>query len=608
MIARTFLLLLIATLWGGFAWAEGDGVPPSPHWTAQQKSALAAIKIRLAPPVLTFGPSAVLGDTEPTFIQYGTNQFYVFSANQDPWETTGTSPTAGYSGTGSGSNAQTVGHNYNVGPPPGTVTYSSSWSGLDTSQYPSGTTTPGLLAARSPGTATDQCGSWPTSAYKIGTLWYLFVHNEGPCDYVDPLGSGQIGYTNESSSMWTSTTGAPGTWTPLTGAGSPGTIISSLAPIVPGWLTGVGDATMIPGDDGFMYAYATFYGPLSINDYQNAVARAPMTNLAPGNWTFLHGGCFCAAALNNPWDTTSNLPAADFIPYVGSSAATMLGTPYKVLIPDGKNHAYWRHTPGGSNIGGIALSISLDRKTFFTYPSPLVNYDFQNFNGRPSPDDLYLYTIMRNDVDGSSTLNEGHWALWGIYVPPNNSLNSRYGIEWPATMTIMTMPQRLSGVPQMGVALENWHNTSTGNPYSGYFRTTTVNPFAGISSDGATEAGWVQYNSLGYVMTNCPNSASNVISCDSIGAQTANRIEECWYSSTDDYQLGIDTNGTSGSCPSGWAHVRTVGWMFKAPQSFGTNPVYSCYASGTPAYHFSSVDPACNGQTVLSFLGYTMAN
>ena len=612
-----FTALAIAQAPHAHAQEQQDGLPSSPYLAAQQANPLNSLKIRLGAPVLPFGPSAVIGDTMPNFIYTGST-YYVFGANQAPWETTATSPTTGYSGTGAGSSGpsvgttavtvgyganvsgtttQVIGHNYNIGPPVGTATFPSSWSQPLPDQQ---------LAALSPGTATDQCGAWPTSSYQISGTWYLFVHNEGPCDYVDPLGSGQIGYTNESSSLWSSSTGAPGTWTAVTGANSPGTIISSLEPLAPGWLTGVGDATMIPGTDGYMYAYSTFYCPYAVCDYQNAVARAPMTNLAPGQWKFLYGGCWCAPALNNPWDTTSNLPHADLIPFVGSSVVTMPNMPYKVLAVDGKNHAYWRFSDG-SNIGGIALSISLNYSTFYTFPAPLVNYDFQNFTGRPSADDLYLYSTFRDDVTGGSVLSATHAALWSIYVPPNNSLSSRYYEEWPATISQMTMPQRLSGMPQIGVTLETWQNTSTGHAWSGHYRTTTVNPYAGIISDGATETGWATSSSLGYVMTNCPASSSSVQSCDTNGAVVANRIEECWSgASADDYQLHIDTNGTTGSCPSTWAHVRTVGWLYKAPQAFGTNPVYACEYSTT--YHYAATDPACNGNTVIGLLGYALSN
>jgi hypothetical protein len=612
------LVRLAAVLYCTSAAAQFDGVPASPALSTSITSPLAAVKIRLGPPVIPFGPT-LNADTPPNFIcpVPGSAPCYVFSSNQAPQETSATSPTTGYSAadgsttstgvtpattgygvTVSGVTTQYIGHNFNT-VPTGTASFTSKWS------QPVPDNSVGALA---PGVSTDQCGAWPTSSYKVGSLWYLFVHNEGPCDYVDPLGNGQIGYTNESSSLWQSSTAAPGTWTAVTGAGSPGTIISSTAPLVPGWLTGFGDATIIPGNDGYMYAYGTFYCQYSICDYQNSVARAPLTNLAPGNWRFLYGGCWCAPALNNPWDNVAHLPQADLIPFVGSSVTTMPQTPFKVLAVDGKNHAYWRNHPGaGSNIGGIALSISLDYRTFYTFPTPLVNYDFQNFVGRPSADDLYIYATLRDDVTGGSVLSSTHFALWAVYVPPNNSLNSRYYEQWPATMTLMTIAQQRQGIPQMGVTLETWTNSSTGNTYSGRLRSTTVNPYPGISADGATETGWAPSTSLGYLMTNCPGSTANVQDCDANGRAVASRIEECWLASGDDYGLKVDTGGTGGSCPSGWVHVRTVGWVYKSPQSFGTKPVYECFNSGG-GYHFASNDSTCGGQTQQGLLGYAMTN
>jgi hypothetical protein len=239
-------------------------------------------------------------------------------------------------------------------------------------------------------------------------------------------------------------------------------------------------------------------------------------------------------------------------------------------------------------------------------PFPLINYDVQNFNGRPTLDDLYLYAIFRNDVDGSSVLNDRHFAYWVIYVPPNNSLTSRYVLQYPASMSLMSTDQQVSGIPQMAITLETYRNASARNQYSGRLRTTTVSPIPGVMTDGATEADWTPQSSLGYIMTKCPNSV-DLNQCDAKGALVGTRIEECWQSSTDDYQLRIDTNGVSGSCPNGWTHLRTAGWLYKFPQSFATKPIYACY-NQKEEYHFSSNDAACNSQSVEGLLGYAVVD
>ena len=700
----------------------------SPYDNSPQLGPLKSLKLRLGPPVLPFGPSAY-GDMPETFVCPTPNASgcYVFNANQAPLETSATSPTSGYSGTAAGSaplsvgttpqtsgygpvvggtTTQVIGYNFNTSPI-GTSTFPSSWSQPFADH---------VLGAVYPGTATDDCGAWPISTWKYAGTEYMRVHNEGPCDYPDPLGTvnvtvngaasagqpsfnvtstsglvvgmqpfafntggltgqiasisgltitmssnlsqpltnsqvitlNEIGYTNMSGSIWASTLGAkdggPGTWTPLTGAGSPGTFISSLEPIKKGWLTGIGDGTIIVGDDGYLYDYSTYYSDGVYTDYTIVISRAPITNPAPGNWQTLYQGCFCAPSLNNPYNAAADAPYADLQYFTGSYAATMStqANPslFKVLIPDGKNHDYWRkNIPHGQNIAGIGLSISLDYKSFYTFPAPLVNYDFSNFNGRPSFDDLYVYAVFRDDVTGGSTLDPSHFALWSIYVPPNNSLSSRYFVEWPVVAGTLSKSEQNEGIPQIAVALETWHNTSTGNPYSGRYRTTTVNPTAGVTpatvtttvsgvttttvnsnADGITEPGWFNNQLLGYVATNCPNSTADIASCDANGI--ANRIGECWSgeqhmtgsaadngtASNDDYMLVIDANGTSGSCSSGWKHARTIGWLYKNQPPFGGNEIFSCYNS-TAQYHFAVAnDNTCGGLGGAVLLGWALAS
>src|SRR5262249_55756914 len=152
-----------------------------------------------------------------------------------------------------------------------------------------------------------------------------------------------------------------------------------------------------------------------------------------------------------------------------------------------------------------------------------------------------------------------HATFWTVWVPPFNGLQSRYVVGYPVAISQTTRAERLAGVPQAAVTLETWNHTS------GKKRTTTVNPYGGITSEGATEPGWSPATSLGYIMTACPNSVTSN-DCDSIGAATANRIEECWQATTNDYQLNIDNHSIYGTCPGQdhypdpgtWLHVRTA--------------------------------------------------
>jgi hypothetical protein len=560
--------------------------------TAGTPNPLSSMKLRLGPPVIEHGPAYDVGDFSPTFAMVSPTKFYVYGANQVTFGTT-TSSLLAYTGEGGGTGVNSV---------------TSLGTGDTIKSNLTATFVPNSIKPIAPALNSDICGDWVTSMNKSNGLWYAFVHNEGPCDYTDTYPNG--GYSNTSLSMWTSTSGAPGTWSPMTVPGvSNGTIISSTEVPEKSFLTGFGDGSMIPDDTGkWMYAYVAFYSDNSTSDYHTAIARAPINNLGPGNWKFMYNGSFTAPALNNPYNPATQRPQVDMLNWVGGYVATMPNTPFKVLSADGKGATtYWtKGNQGPEIIAGIPLNISQDYTSFTTMPFPLVNFDAMDWDGHNdvhSASDLYVYGILRNDTDGSSVLNPNHFALWTVYIPPYNSKNNRYTVEYPVTKTTMTSAEIASGEPQEAITLETWYNTQTGK-----FRTTTINPFAS-ATDGQTESGWTLHDTPGYIMTSCPGSA-DINQCDAAGAKIANRIEECWQPSSnsntpwnDDYQLHIDTNGTTGSCPTGWTHVRTSGWLYKAPQAFPINPIYACYeASGN--FHFSSISPSCNGQTVLNLLGY----
>jgi hypothetical protein len=443
---------------------------------------------------------------------------------------------------------------------------------------------------------------------------------------IAPIASGQtlsfnyLGFDTESSSMWKCSSDDPSSCSPMVASGvSNGTVISSLQPIKHGWLVGIGDCTMLPDDQGpiFMYAYCTNYSDSAVSDYMNVVARAPIDSLGPGYWNFLWNGVFTSPALNNQWNAAGDKPNADMYEFVASSCATMSSsaarTPYKVLCTDGKNHAYWHTIP--ENINGVNLAISLDYTTF-TKLGPILNYDFQNFGGRnntayagcvgidPSGTcgDLYLYDQLHDGTDGGSVVNPKNFYHSTTWVAPNNDLGQRYLLMIPGVLTQMTIAQQLTGVPHIAIALETYLNTSSGKR-----RSTTVSPIAGPTS-GVVEANWTTNGFLGYIMPACPNSLS-VNECDQQSAPKANRIEECEYAAAEDWALNIDSgaDGRNGSCPTGWHHFRTVGWLYSVKPTFPSYGVYSCYDSSTLS-HFSSIDPSCNGKTVLNLLGYSSIN
>jgi hypothetical protein len=644
--------------------AQVDGVAPTPFFESQQLNPLNFYKFRVGIPTLTRGPGNDFIDEPITFVNNcGTSGlFCIYGSGQVPWETTSSSMTSGYSGQGGlpsqippqwssgetfsngsstyyGNNVYSVSSGGTAGSTPPTCTSGSCSDGNLTWVYnpnlrcqSSYSTTPASVFCSSlniglpnpltqitavTGHNTDQCGDWVNSSYKnpYDGLWYLLVHNEGPCDYAAPGND-----TDESMSMWVSNLGAkdgsPSTWSPMAVPSlSSGTIISSDNPLTPNWIVGIGDCTMFPDAITFpqyMYMFCGHYSASSVSDYKNLIARAPIKTLGPGNWMLYNNGCYCTAALNNHFDQESQRPNAFMFDWVGSYAATMPSVfPIMTMAYGHVVQPVNDPASGGESINGLSLSVSTSLTTpeFKTLLPPLLNFDQQNFTGRPINYDGYFYQILRNDVDGSSVLNPGHFNLAYMLVAANNDLNYRWvGIQ-NVTMSKMTLSQVKSGVPQVGIQLETWSNTSSGNPASGYLRTTTFNPAAADNQNGGDEYGqWVPQSSLGYMMTMCPNSTL-VNKCDVNAAKYANQIEECVYASKDDHMLEIDTNGTYGSCNSGWQHVRTVGWLYsQKPTEFPTNAIYACFNS-TGQYHVSIAnDSNCGGLGLGSFLGYALIN
>lgn len=700
-----FIFALLAFFAAQPIWAQTDRLPASPTEKEYSNDALKNTIFRLSAPQVVRGPGQDFIDQPVTFVKNG-QIFYIYGSNQAGWAAKSSSMTSGYSG--SGGHAPCNGTYYT-----GSVTHDKFCSSLALAFNPDDHRITAVT-----GHNTDQCGSWPNTAYKnpYDGLWYMLIHNEGPCDYSD-------GSTDESHSMWTSPTGVPGTWTPMAVAGlSSGTILSSDQNLVHKWIVGVGDCTMIPDDSdkpAYMYAVCGLYSPSSHSDYMQLIARAPIKSMGPGNWFFYHNGCYCAPALNMHYDTATESPAATMFHWVGSYAATEPGTPFAMMTMAYGHIIQPINDPAsnGESITGLNLSVSssFEHPKFETLLPPLLNFDRQDFSGRPLPYDGYFYQILRNDRDGSSILDPSHFNLWYMWSPPNNGLDARYLVTHNITTRTINPEKIKRGYPQVAIQLTTWansasvgsilppvldhlktsatggsltantyfykvtalgaagqtqgsnelsittsgrtsantvtwtavpgavsyrvyrgtgsgsqntyyevqHGYSTGfidtgetalnggpppsnsasSPYFGHLRTTTVNPLAGIITDGTAEVGWASLRVLGYILTACPNSKL-VNKCDEIGSQSANVIEECWSGASDDYQLHINTKGTiTGSCPSGWTHVRTSGWLYRRPQWFPTVSIYSCLNSHGN-YHFSSSDKNCEGQISLSLLGY----
>lgn len=586
---------------------QGVGIPNSPANKAFIDNPLNTTVFRLAPPIIARGPANDFCDEPITFVPNVSGPgFTVFCSNQAGWYTTTTSSdtTQGYSGSNIRNPANTAACSpQNAVTVPGTsAVFCSPFTLL---------VTPGIITPIAPLNSSDVCGDWVMASYlnPYDNRYYLLVHNEGPCNY-----GGSTPDTKESSSVWKETAIGARTFANITTSASNGTVESTDNPLTPSWIVGAGDCTWEPDSKTapvWMYMVCGHYSSSAVSDYKTVMFRAPIRNLGPGNWTGLYNGCYCQPALLWPFNLTSQRPQLDLLPWVGSGLAGEPGTPFALMT------LAWGHVvqpvndpvSNGESISGFTLSVAANpaNPKWLTSLWPILNYDIQQFTPRPTNTDGYFYEVFRNDIDGSSVLNPNHFNLWTMWTPPNGDLYNRYEVAMPITVSHVTLGQAKAGYPLVGITLETWINSGLSNR----LRTTTVNPFAS-STNGATETGWAKSASLGYMITRCPAGAL-VNKCDSNGALVGNQIEECWNgasgSPANDYQLHIDTAGTTHSCPSGYTGIaRTSGWLYKAPQTtFATKPVESC-ANTSTGYHYASNDVTCGGQTVVGLLGYALAN
>lgn len=617
------ILLILALLCNQ---AIAQAIPPGPAYKAFINNPINFVKLRLGVPALTRGPDNSCQDAPVSFYKYGTNQFYVFCSASGSSEASSSDMYSGWTGSGYGPGVTGTPYSY-LG-----SQYSGVNSVVGTNLQPIMQAT--SIAAISPNLRNDSSGDWIENVYKIGAKCYGLAHLEGPSNYT-------YGGSSYSAAMWVSSDPncAPGTWSgtasstwapDVVASLSNGTVQATLQPIgslITNVDTGFGDVSMIPVpavNPQWMYMYMGYYNtPNGLTDWHVAVARAPINHLDPGNWMFLYQGAFSSPALNNSWNATTELPAADLFDWYGTWISTMPGTPF-AAIACGMNHVTiplgappYPQNPG---VNGLTLQFSQDYIHFLPLWEPLLNYDEQDkFGSGASADDGYYYNTLRSDTDGSPLLSANSFNLWETHIYPNNSLNNRYNEVIPVTKSTMTLNQRAQGIPQVGVTLETFFNSTNASGHrttTGTYRSTTVNPYGGEESDGATEAGWAASSALGFLMTKCPDGFgltprhSNLNSCDSIGAEIAYRIVECWDSSNDDAMLNIDTTGLGGStasCPSGFIPHRTVGWAFQQPQPFGTKPLFSCTQTSS-GYHFASNSATCGGQTVVGSLGNVLAN
>ena len=141
---RLLLASLLAVLFASAAQAQFDGPPIGPAFKAQRFNPANTIKLRLGLPVVAFGPSSIVGDVMPTFVcpVPGSSPCYTFNANQLPWQHAATTPTTGYSRTGSRLEPADSWSQLQFDASIGIVSYSSNWT-APFGSFPFTTTPPG---------------------------------------------------------------------------------------------------------------------------------------------------------------------------------------------------------------------------------------------------------------------------------------------------------------------------------------------------------------------------------------------------------------------------------------------------------------------------------
>ncbi len=366
----------------------------------------------------------------------------------------------------------------------------------------------------------SSCGNWLLSTYRNGdTLWGL-IHSETACNYsiLQSHHSVAIGKSYDNGLSWSILGQA------FTGSDSP----------TSGKITGVGDGTIIDGNDSYVYAYVRRESP----EWNTIVARAPKSDLSPASWQVWDG---------SSW---SGLPVSG----VGTSLS---GT-------NAVNMGYWKDQNvvigiSYSNHGPVFV-FSSDKVTFTQLKYPLIYFDDPTWT-RPANTDLFGYPSIIAD-DGSNTFSGNHFILTYMYLPPGGDFSKKYLVMthvWltPGTSTVKQPPR---------YELASWINSN------GIHRITS-GPVINDSS------AWNYDKPLGYVLSAADPSYPSI------------KLEECVgnWSGHADYLLTGDGKCTSG----GYTRLRTAGWIYQ-DQVTGTTALYRCYSS-SGEYHFASIDAQCDG-------------
>ncbi len=292
---------------------------------------------------------------------------------------------------------------------------------------------------------------------------------------------------------------------------------------------------MVKGEDNYYYAYCLHNGGQSWNGGYTFIARAPGSNLAPGQWKRFFNGTWSEPGVGGK-----------------SSAVGGLGV------------AYWSTTKQTISLdwvhGGIGLQVSADRLHFApVFPQPLMLVTGGDW-GRHDGLELVSYPDL---IDAKTGLNQlgDHWLLAYMYLSPGEGFAKRYLVFRPVDISWSRNP----GEPTVGEMLTHWYDALHHEHW------TSVAPVPGNYTSYRLVA------QLGYVMTaaDSPKQTVELEECISKGAGSPDRILS-----------------RKGVCEKGdYKPLRSAGFVYTAAQP-DTQPLYRCYSESEHS-HFASNDEGC---------------
>ncbi|MGY4159539.1 hypothetical protein ACVINW_005381 [Bradyrhizobium sp. USDA 4461] len=364
----------------------------------------------------------------------------------------------------------------------------------------------------------DSCGQWLNHAERRGTSVLGFIHDETACNY-------PAGQTHKSMALATSADDGL-TWKSL------GQIITGTDRPTPGKNTGEGDCTAVDAHDGFFYAYC--FRP---RDAGLIVARAPVTDPAPGKWSKFFDG---------RWDQ----------PGLGGEAT-------RLMAGSGVSVARWTTSDEliltGWVPGGLGLFLTRDHVTLKAMPEPLLALDPGVWQ-RPAPSELVTYPVLLDATNGGNQLSNT-WMLVHAWSPPGGGHADHYLVFRPIEVTRSDTP---SGA-QVGVQLARWYNSGLHDRWS------TTGPVPGNGSAYRLEA------RSGYLMTTAHADAPTTELEDCVSERPGHP----------DHLLA-----EKGFCESRAYHrLRTAGWVYAQARP-ETLPLYQCYSAREQS-HFASNAADC---------------